>query len=103
VDFMNGENSYLIDFTIARVGAECEIYPPEGEWAEPSVEHAAELMRHVYGHPEEAQRLGTRAAQDVARTLSPEATGAAMRRRLEELGRAEHHTRPGERSTSIHS
>jgi glycosyltransferase involved in cell wall biosynthesis len=85
VDFMNDENSYLVDFEIGRVGPECEIYPPEGEWAEPSVEHAAELMRRVYEDPEEAERRGARGAADVARTLSPEATGAAMRRRLEEM------------------
>jgi Glycosyl transferases group 1 len=85
VDFMNSENSYLVDYTIGRVGPECEIYPPEGEWADPSVEHAAELMRRVIEDPAEAQHRGARAAQDIARTLSPEATGAAMRERLQQL------------------
>lgn len=85
VDFMNGENSYLVDYTIGRVGPDCEIYPPEGEWAEPSIEHAAELMRRVYGDPERAGHIGAHARADVARELSPKATGAAMRRRLEEL------------------
>jgi glycosyltransferase involved in cell wall biosynthesis len=88
VDFMNSENSYLIDFTIGRVGAECEIYPPEGEWAEPSVEHASALMRRVYGAPEEARRLGAQAARDIAAKLSAPATGGAMRRRLEQLSDA---------------
>jgi glycosyltransferase involved in cell wall biosynthesis len=85
VDFMDGENSYLVDHTITRVGPECEIYPPEGEWAEPSVEHAAELMRRIYEDREQAARVGARAAQDIARGLSPQATGAAMRARLEKL------------------
>ena len=105
VDFMNSENSYLVDFTIGRVGAECEIYPPEGEWAEPSIEHAAELMRGVYDDPREARRLGTRAAEDIARSLSPETTGAAMRRRLQELSggaSAGDQARAPRRSTSIH-
>ena len=97
VDFMNSENSYLVDFTIGRVGPECEIYPPEGEWAEPSIEHAAELIRRVYGNPQEAARIGIRAREDVARTLSPQATGASMRRRLQELAERA----PGRR-TSIH-
>ncbi len=85
VDFMSVENSYLVDYTIGRVGPECEIYPPEGEWADPSVEHAAQLMRQVHDDPAEAARRGAQAATDIARTLSPQATGAAMRRRLEEL------------------
>ncbi len=84
VDFMNAGNSYLVDYTIGRVGPDCEIYPPEGEWAEPSIEHAAELMRRVHGDPAQAARTGAEAREDIARTLSPEATGAAMRRRLEE-------------------
>jgi glycosyltransferase involved in cell wall biosynthesis len=85
VDFMNAENSYLVDYTIGRVGPDCEIYPPEGEWADPSVEHGAELMRRVHAEREEAVRIGARARGDILRTLSPEATGAAMRRRLQEL------------------
>jgi glycosyltransferase involved in cell wall biosynthesis len=88
VDFMNRENSYLVDYTMGHVGAECEIYPPEGEWAEPSVEHAAQLMRRVYDEPEEASRLGARAAQDITAKLSAQTTGEAMRRRLEELADA---------------
>jgi Glycosyl transferases group 1 len=87
VDFMDAENSWLVDYEIARVGPECEIYPPEGEWAEPSVAHAAQLMREVHDSPEEAALRGTRAAEDIARSLSPRATGAAMRLRLEELSR----------------
>src|SRR5262249_13519613 len=85
VDFMSEENSYLVDYAMGRVGPECEIYPPEGEWAEPSVEHAAAVMREVYENPEEARRRGARAAEDVERTVARAATGSAMRARLREL------------------
>jgi glycosyltransferase involved in cell wall biosynthesis len=85
VDFMDADNSYLVDYEISRVGPDCEIYPPEGEWADPSVEHAATLMRHVYEDPAAAAAVGDRARREIARTLSPEATGGAMRRRLQEL------------------
>jgi Glycosyl transferases group 1 len=85
VDFMNNENSYLIDYAIGRVGADCEIYPPEGEWAEPSIEHAAELMRRVFSDPDQAGAKGERAKADVSRLLSPDVTGQSMRRRLEHL------------------
>jgi glycosyltransferase involved in cell wall biosynthesis len=85
LDFMNAENSYLVEYELGRVGPDCEIYPPEGTWAQPSVEHAAELMRRVVERPEEAGAIGARAREDIARELSPQATGEAMRRRLEEL------------------
>ncbi len=85
VDFMNDDNSYLVDYTIGRVGPDCEIYPPEGEWADPSIEHAAELMRRVSSDPAEAAAKGQRAAADVARLLSAGVTGQRMRERLEQL------------------
>jgi glycosyltransferase involved in cell wall biosynthesis len=85
-DFMNDENSYLVDYALGRVGADCEIYPPEGEWAEPSLEHAAELMRRVCEQPREAAQRGAQARADIARELSPAVTGARMRERLEHVG-----------------
>jgi hypothetical protein len=85
LDFMNAANSYLVEYELGRVGPDCEIYPPEGTWAQPSVEHAAELMRRVVERPEEAAAIGVRAREDIARELSPQTTGEAMRRRLEEL------------------
>jgi glycosyltransferase involved in cell wall biosynthesis len=85
IDFMTSENSYLVDYTIGRVGPDCEIYPPEGEWADPSIDHGAQLMRRVYVKPEEAAAKGERARADVSRWLSPAATGQRMRGRLESL------------------
>lgn len=92
MDFMNDVNSFLVEYTMTRVGPDCQIYPPDGEWAEPSVEHAAKLMRDVYTHPRDAATRAARARDDIARTLSPQAAGAAMRRRLQELAG---HPRPG--------
>jgi glycosyltransferase involved in cell wall biosynthesis len=85
VDFMNDGNSLLVEYTMTRVGPGCEIYPADGEWAEPSVEHAAKLMREVYEDRERAAQIGARARGDIAQLLSPERTGAAMRSRLLQL------------------
>jgi glycosyltransferase involved in cell wall biosynthesis len=90
IDFMTPANSYLIDYRMTRVGPGCEIYPPEGEWAEPDVDQAAELMRMIWRAPDAARSIGDRARADIAATLSPEATGRLMRARLERLaGRLE--------------
>jgi glycosyltransferase involved in cell wall biosynthesis len=85
LDFMNAHNSYLVDYELGVVGPECEIYPADGQWAEPSTEHAAALMRRVIGEPEQARRIAERARADIAQALAPGTTGAAMRRRLEEI------------------
>jgi glycosyltransferase involved in cell wall biosynthesis len=85
VDFMTPDNSFLVDYEVTRVGPEVQIYPADGEWAEPSVAHAAELMRHVVADPAGAAAVGAQARADIVRTLSPATTGAAMRERLQAL------------------
>ena len=55
-DFMTEENSFLVDYTLARVGKDGENYPPDGHWADPDLDHAAELMRQVYRDQEARAR-----------------------------------------------
>jgi glycosyltransferase involved in cell wall biosynthesis len=85
LDFTTPHNSYLVDYKPTRVGPDCEIYPPEGNWAEPDVDHAAALMRHVFEHPEEAAARGARAQRDIETHYAPAVTGAIARGRLERL------------------
>jgi glycosyltransferase involved in cell wall biosynthesis len=82
LDFMTPRNSYLVDWEPTAVGPDAEHYPEEGTWAEPSVAHAAELLRSVWEDRDEAAGRGARAAADVAAALSPEAVGAIARARL---------------------
>jgi glycosyltransferase involved in cell wall biosynthesis len=84
-DFMTDENSYLVPYEMTRVGADCEIYPAEGTWAEPDVQEAARLMRRVLERPDEARGKGERARLDIARLYSPEVVGHLIRSRLEQL------------------
>ncbi len=84
-DFMTDRNSYLVDWSPARVGLGCEIYPAEGHWAEPDLDHAAELMRRVWERPDEAAVKAARAPADVRRQYAPAAAGAVARARLERL------------------
>jgi glycosyltransferase involved in cell wall biosynthesis len=85
LEFMTEENSYLVDYGIRSVGAGNHPYPPEAEWAEPDIEHAARLMRHVFEHRSEAAERGRRAAEDIRRSRSPTAAGGDIERRLEEI------------------
>jgi glycosyltransferase involved in cell wall biosynthesis len=95
LDFMNNRNSFLVDYELGVVGPDCEIYPADGEWAQPSVEHAAQLIREVVADPQRAVLVGARARDDVARLLSARTTGAAMRKRLERLAGGDELPWPG--------
>jgi glycosyltransferase involved in cell wall biosynthesis len=85
LEFMTPTNSYLVGYAPTHVGPNVEMYPAHGTWAEPDLDHAAELMRRVWAHPEEARATGERARSDVVERLSPKAVGAIARRRLEGL------------------
>src|SRR2546422_10386537 len=51
-------------------------------WADPDVEHAAELMRYVYENREAAREIGRRGQEDVLRSYHPDTAGQSMKHRL---------------------
>lgn len=85
LDFMTEANSYLVRHTETQVGSEGENYPEQGIWAEPDLDHAAELLRAVWTDQEEARRRGERGRRDIAREFSLEAVGEQARGRLKRL------------------
>jgi glycosyltransferase involved in cell wall biosynthesis len=84
-DFMTPENSYPVGHEMTRVGADCEIYPAAGTWAEPDTGEAARLMRQVVTEPDEAARRGETARRDIEALYSPAAVGGIIRARLAEI------------------
>lgn len=93
LDFMNSQNSHLVDFKTVPVGSDAAPYPHDGEWAEPDVDHAATLMRAVFERPDEAIELGRRAAIDIRSSHSPDASARSLAKALEPV-RASVRTRP---------
>ncbi len=85
LDFMNPSNSLLVDYRLTAIGADAGPYPPEGQWADPDVDHAAALMRKVFDDPAGARELGASAARSIRRSHSLEAAGEIMGRRLEAI------------------
>ncbi|HEY7633587.1 MAG TPA: glycosyltransferase [Thermoleophilaceae bacterium] len=86
LEFMNEDNSYLVGYSMTKVGIEAEpYYPAAAEWADPDLDEAAAAMRAVFEDRSEAARRASRAAAHIRREFSPEAAGAAMRERLEQL------------------
>jgi glycosyltransferase involved in cell wall biosynthesis len=75
LQFMDRDNSFLVDYREAAVAVADGPYQRGSVWAEPDVEHAAELMRRIYDRPDLARETGARARGRVRRTLSPQAVG----------------------------
>jgi len=85
LDFMTAENSYLVRHRETLVGPEGENYPAHGTWAEPDLDHAAQLMREVWEDPAQARDRGERAQREIAEHFSLEAVGQVARERLKRL------------------
>jgi glycosyltransferase involved in cell wall biosynthesis/SAM-dependent methyltransferase len=84
-DFMTDENSFLVDYTLARVGKDGENYPPDGRWADPDLDHAAELMRSVYEGRDAARARATAGGPALLERLSLDRVGGIAKARLERL------------------
>ncbi|MGH9898825.1 MAG: hypothetical protein ACRD4L_08270, partial [Pyrinomonadaceae bacterium] len=52
-------------------------------WADPDIDHAAKLMRHVYLNQDEASRKAQKAALDILNTYSARAVSTRIHDRLE--------------------
>jgi glycosyltransferase involved in cell wall biosynthesis/SAM-dependent methyltransferase len=85
--FMNEANSYLVPYRLAPIPAGCEPYPAGIEWAEPDLDAAAALLRHVYEYRDDAHAKGARGCEDIREHHEPGATAAFLTRRLEEIRR----------------
>lgn len=85
LDFMTEENSYLVEAEMTDVEEERPIYSRGFRWAEPSVHHAAKLMRHVFDDRAEAKARGERAQTELREKLSLRAAGDRMAARLRQI------------------
>ncbi|AFC32790.1 group 1 glycosyl transferase [Paenibacillus mucilaginosus 3016] len=84
-DFMNGENSIPVRFELQPVGQDAGPYTSAQVWAEPDLEHAADGMRRAAADLPWSTALGCRGQMTIRSRFSPEASGLAVRQRLQEL------------------
>ena len=82
MDFMTEDNSYILNHRLVTLTRDYGPYTRGAVWADPDIDHAAQLIRHVAARPAEAASRGERARQMVERDYSPLAAGTAMRQRL---------------------
>ena len=88
MDFMTDENSYLVEYTAGVVPPGSDPYPSGGRWADPKLDHAAELMHRVYRAREEAARKAAVAQQDILTRHNLERSAAALSERLTAIRRS---------------
>jgi len=85
LEFMNRENSLLVDYTMTELEQVAGSYEYGTRWADPNVEQASNYMRWVFEHRSEARTLGARAAADIRRTLDVNVAAAEIIRRVRQI------------------
>ncbi len=86
-EFMNDSNAYLLDYTlkeISAIDAGFEFYQGH-QWAEPSVSHLRQLMRHVFENRKEARDKGEAAREHVRVHFGRQKVTRVLKDKLETL------------------
>lgn len=85
LDFMTNENSYLVPWRAGKVPEGSFILPAGSMWAEPDIDAAAEILRHIWLHPDEARERGERGRVSIRTTHGIESAAAVARARFEAI------------------
>ncbi|MEA2570718.1 MAG: hypothetical protein QOI24_2719 [Acidobacteriota bacterium] len=86
MDFMNSGNSCPVGYDLVTLDQSHGYYHAGGQWAEPDVAHASQLMLRIVDDSAWRKQLGARAGETMRTRFSPAAAGARYHRRLEFLG-----------------
>jgi glycosyltransferase involved in cell wall biosynthesis len=82
LDFMNDDNSLLIDAEMVHVEHGEGVYPPTAMWAAPDVELAAAAMRRIAGDPALTARLAAAGRRTMTQQPTLAETGSLISRML---------------------
>ena len=93
--FMDDTSGYLVPFHLVPVPVGEWGHSTTAQWAEPSVEIAASLMRRVFEAPDEARTVGELGRRKVLARFSLDRAAAAV---VSELEASRLHPRPADRA-----
>ena len=85
LEFMTPQNSFLVGCDVVELACDYGPYERGNVWAEPDLDHAAELLRQVRRDPALASLRGARGAADLRRWLDPAVVGRRMDARLRRI------------------
>jgi glycosyltransferase involved in cell wall biosynthesis len=91
MDFMNSENSCLVDFALIKLNPGDYPFWKDQVWAEPDIAHAASHLRRLADDPAFAKGIGARARESLQESRTNAVALAAIQSRLADIRAA----RPG--------
>lgn len=85
VDFMNKENSCLVDYELKKIGTHYGPYHADQFWAEPDIDHGAYWMKKVKCEETWRKQLALKGQNYIHDKLAPTLVGQQIKERLLEL------------------
>ncbi|WP_232057986.1 glycosyltransferase [Cohnella abietis] len=81
-DFMNSQNSCLVNYELVELGRDYGPYQAYQVWADPDVEHASQYMKRLATETSYYNQVATSGEQTIKRNFSPSAVGKLIAKRL---------------------
>ena len=85
MDFTTPSNSLLVKYRLVELDRDYGPYKKGSVWADPSLDHAADLMRYAYENRDVSNAMGRRAREDVLQLFHPRVVGRQMHDRLQRV------------------
>ena len=85
MDFMNKDNSFLVDYSLVPVKPGEYLLSDGASWAEPDTRHAARHMKTLYANPEKAEIIGRNARAHIKKHHNGAVIGRCYHDRLLEI------------------
>ena len=85
MDFMNKDNSFLVDYSLVEVDGDYRIYKKGNFWAEPDIDEAADHMRRVFGKRSEAEDIGIMGGYFIKKYYSHDTIGELYAKRFNRI------------------
>jgi glycosyltransferase involved in cell wall biosynthesis len=85
MDFMNSDNSCLVDFSLIALNPGDYPFWKDQVWAEPDVDQASSYLRRLADEPDYARGIGQRARESLREKRANAATLAAIQSRLADI------------------
>ena len=86
-DFMNANNSCLVDYQLIHLSSDYGPYKSYQVWADPDIRHASEYMFKLVNDREYYNQLSNKGEQYIKENHSPEKIGKLIRKRLDYINK----------------
>jgi glycosyltransferase involved in cell wall biosynthesis len=82
MDFTTPANSFLVKYKLIEIDRDYGPYRKGWIWADPDLDHAAQLMRYAYENRDVCIETGRRAKKEILQLFHPAVAGKQMQERL---------------------